>query len=340
MLKTRNHTIDIAKGIGIFLVVLGHNWIVSHNNREIFRIIFSFHMPLFLFLSGIFLNENITFREFAISRGHSLLKPYLTTLTALGLIKLFSDLLNNRNYLVNFLGYIEGVFYGTGRTIAWPPLWYLPHLFVVSCSTLLIIRLIASNKLKLLISVILLSTGVFLINPIDLPWSIDLLPISIAFFMTGYQCRTLIKAMEFNIVYLMLSLALFFLLHYFFNDTIDLNFRIYDSLIISTLQAMLGIYICLSLSSYLAHYVLAARILGYIGSGTLFILLFHAYIQDKSFGLLAKLLGESTLTAIFSLLIGVVVPLILWELSKRSYYFSALFLPKISISRASRISSV
>jgi fucose 4-O-acetylase-like acetyltransferase len=340
MLKTRNRTLDIAKGLGIFLVVLGHNWIVSHGNREIFRVIFSFHMPLFLFLSGIFLNESNTFNEFSISRGHSLLKPYFTTLTILGLIKLFSDLFNNKNFLSNFFIYAEGVLYGTGKTIAWPPLWYLPHLFVVSCTALLIIKLVASDKLKLLISVIFLSLGVFLVSPIDLPWGIDLLPISLAFFISGYLCRNLIKDMKFNTVYFIISAAFFFLLHYFFNDTIDLNLRIYDSLIISTLQAMLGIYLCVSVASYLAHYVLATKFFGYVGSGTLFILLFHAYFQDKSFSLLAKLVGESTLMAIFSLLAGVVVPLLLWECAKRSYYLSALLLPKISISRASHVRSV
>jgi fucose 4-O-acetylase-like acetyltransferase len=146
--------------------------------------------------------------------------------------------------------------------------------------------------------------------------------------------------MEFDTKYFILSAAVFMALHYFFNDTIDLNLRVYDSLIISTLQAILGIYICLSVACCMAHYELAKSVVSYIGSGTLFILLFHSYIQDKFFGVLAKFMGESTLTAIFSLMAGVLVPLMLWECSKRSYHFSALFLPKTSISRASRISGV
>ena len=38
----RNTTIDVAKGIGIILVVAGHNWSVLHPKGEVFRIIFSF----------------------------------------------------------------------------------------------------------------------------------------------------------------------------------------------------------------------------------------------------------------------------------------------------------
>ena len=40
--------IDAAKGIGIILVVLGHIWLIGPGQK----IINSFHMPLFFFLSG------------------------------------------------------------------------------------------------------------------------------------------------------------------------------------------------------------------------------------------------------------------------------------------------
>ena len=53
----RNKTIDIIKGIAIFLVVLGH--VIqfrflpeSFDENYLFRMIYSFHMPLFMFLSG------------------------------------------------------------------------------------------------------------------------------------------------------------------------------------------------------------------------------------------------------------------------------------------------
>jgi fucose 4-O-acetylase-like acetyltransferase len=49
----RNVLIDAAKGLGILLVVLGHA--VQKNtdyDNLIFRLIYSFHMPLFMFLSG------------------------------------------------------------------------------------------------------------------------------------------------------------------------------------------------------------------------------------------------------------------------------------------------
>ena len=55
MLKKRNIHIDLLKGFAIILVVLGHSiQFLSHNNFEnpLFKFIYAFHMPLFMFLSG------------------------------------------------------------------------------------------------------------------------------------------------------------------------------------------------------------------------------------------------------------------------------------------------
>ena len=52
----RNVLLDVLKGFAILLVVLGHsvqhNLPGSFNDNVIFRVIYSFHMPLFMFVSG------------------------------------------------------------------------------------------------------------------------------------------------------------------------------------------------------------------------------------------------------------------------------------------------
>jgi|APCry1669193181_1035450.scaffolds.fasta_scaffold45876_2 fucose 4-O-acetylase-like acetyltransferase len=53
--KFRDQSLDIAKGIAIILVVIGHaiqNRYVNFDELLGFRLIYSFHMPLFIFLSG------------------------------------------------------------------------------------------------------------------------------------------------------------------------------------------------------------------------------------------------------------------------------------------------
>lgn len=54
-MNKRNATIDVAKGLGILLVVLGHNALLDRERGEPFRVVFSFHMPLFFFLLFILL---------------------------------------------------------------------------------------------------------------------------------------------------------------------------------------------------------------------------------------------------------------------------------------------
>lgn len=51
----RDIQVDIAKGLGIFFVILGH--LISYD-APLFRWIFSFHMPLFFFLSGYVFKHN------------------------------------------------------------------------------------------------------------------------------------------------------------------------------------------------------------------------------------------------------------------------------------------
>lgn len=46
----RNQRIDVIRGMAIMLVVLGHSGV----SEPLFQWIYSFHMPLFFFVSGIF----------------------------------------------------------------------------------------------------------------------------------------------------------------------------------------------------------------------------------------------------------------------------------------------
>ena len=58
MIKKRDNLLDITKGLGIMLVVLGHTLQGYYNDFDhniIFRVIYSFHMPLFFFTSGAIL---------------------------------------------------------------------------------------------------------------------------------------------------------------------------------------------------------------------------------------------------------------------------------------------
>ena len=75
MTKQRLLYIDIAKGIGILLVALAHNDLAGYAPL-LYHWIYSFHMPLFFFLSGLFFKPEIGFIDLLRRRFDSLLKPY------------------------------------------------------------------------------------------------------------------------------------------------------------------------------------------------------------------------------------------------------------------------
>lgn len=73
--KKRITWVDTAKGIGVFLVVLGHLWYRSPH-EIINQMIYSFHMPMFFVLSGFLFDiNNKTKSEFIKRKAFNLLVP-------------------------------------------------------------------------------------------------------------------------------------------------------------------------------------------------------------------------------------------------------------------------
>lgn len=61
IVERRNQQLDIVKGFAIVLVVLGHAIQYTYrdfDNLFVFRLIYSFHMPLFMFVSGMLVQFN------------------------------------------------------------------------------------------------------------------------------------------------------------------------------------------------------------------------------------------------------------------------------------------
>lgn len=54
-MRHRVHWIDVLKGIGIFLVIMGH----TIKDTYVYNWIYSFHMPLFFSYQAFLLNKNL-----------------------------------------------------------------------------------------------------------------------------------------------------------------------------------------------------------------------------------------------------------------------------------------
>lgn len=110
--RDRVDAVDIAKGLGILLVYIGH----VPPSKFVVRFIYNFHMPLFFFLTGLFLDEKkYNFKEFVLSRCKTLMIPFVTFI-------LFAILLH---YIPEF-----DLLHPSMGNIGGAALWFLPVLFV------------------------------------------------------------------------------------------------------------------------------------------------------------------------------------------------------------------
>lgn len=73
--------IDIARGIAMLCIVLGHL-----DNSQINRVVFTFHVPIFFFITGYFVNSKIKITDYIKGKARALLIPYLCTCIVLILL--------------------------------------------------------------------------------------------------------------------------------------------------------------------------------------------------------------------------------------------------------------
>lgn len=329
--------VDVARGLSILLVVLGHNWIVLHDTGELYRIIYSFHIPLFLLLSGVFFNSATSFRRAAWTRMDTLLKPYFVTLLAVTI---------QQSWLVGkttpFPELLSAILYGNARIPIWIPLWFLPHLFLLCLFAWLYLAFFQLEKRPPAIQAALLlatlAAGVLMLRwfwPLPLPgfplrglpFSADLLLVSVFYFLLGYLLRERIKQPAANYGWTLLALAAFLGLHILTEYSMDLNLRRYDNLVVSTLQALAGIFIVLSLSRMLARSPSLSRLFGYLGRNSLIILIFHNPIQRGLFSLLGDALESKFGAALLAFAGAVLACLLIAEIIKRIPFLRVLYLP-------------
>src|SRR5262245_21386184 len=90
-MESRLRHIDVAKGIGMLLVVFGHSPPLLADRSTLFEVVFSFHVPLFFFLSGVFFKPERPFSEVVRTRAAALLRPFYFTLLVLSIDDLLID---------------------------------------------------------------------------------------------------------------------------------------------------------------------------------------------------------------------------------------------------------
>lgn len=180
--------IDIARAFAIILIVFGHA--ISHSDHvgNLYKFIYSFHVALFFFISGILtINIESNFGEYLKKKFIRIMIPYFiwATLFLIPFI-LFTDgneIFNlNSNNGLNVM--LLKIIYGNGNNDALnqnTPLWFLPTLFCMSIINYFIIKInekinnrISNKNVDIIIYILLVVIG-FMSTKIKfyLPWGIN-----------------------------------------------------------------------------------------------------------------------------------------------------------------------
>lgn len=196
--ERRLHYVDVAKGIGIYLIVLGHAFV-----GFVSQVIYVFHVPAFFFLSG-FVYRKKTARVFWREKLMRLYVPYL--IFALLSILLFSVL---GEFMASRLGLelesnslwesLAGMLYGNPRTglMRWNrPLWFV--LCLISVYLLAGFTEIAAarfGKAARFLAMALGFGGGWLfsepLHGIALPFCLEHALLGLVYFELGVLCRNL-----------------------------------------------------------------------------------------------------------------------------------------------------
>lgn len=179
-MKKYYNELTLLKGIGIILVILGHSFsftgfdLLSNNfNKYIHNIIYSFHMPLFFFISGLlsYSLKKYSIKVFYLSKIKRLLVPYIF-INLIDIIPrhLFNNLVNNKS------NSLERVILYSGATT-----WFIYTMFVLFLIFPIFDKYFFKKDKYYLVGVIL-----FLVNYFKLGTEIELFTINKLIYMSFY----------------------------------------------------------------------------------------------------------------------------------------------------------
>lgn len=270
-MERRISCIDIAKGIGILLVYIGHCDL--DYKSSLFLWIYSFHMPLFFFISGSLFTppncencKNNVYKPiylYIARKSVSLLFPYLFFSILYTILYLICSNMPISNWLL----------FGWGKN----PLWFIPILFFIEC-----LHAFLCSKNRLLI---ILSSSVLLVlflykveTNAWLPYCISEIPWFYICFATGFLLKRPVQTMRPNAIATIVIFTLHIVFLFYIIIPYNSNYRQQDndflSYVFRILIGLLGTIGILSLSK-LCDSIQSTAWLKWIGKNTLVILCTH-----------------------------------------------------------------
>lgn len=330
-MKKRITWIDIVKGIGIILVVMGHS-----DNYFAQKYFFWFHMPLFFIISGYLFRPMKSNFQLIKKRTFQLLIPYLSFGILLSLI-----LFLNGFSLISFIKDIIKLFYG-GQILQgyFAVFWFVTCLFLTQVIFSTLLHYVKKTQIQIAIIVLsyLLAQiigKVSVFKDLAFPWNFDVMFLAIVYYAIGYYSKNYLTHIIQKTITLFASFVLTILLIYL-NSKLDINFRldmkysVYEPMFLDILIPLVFTIFIFSVSYQISEikilFIKHKNIFEYIGAESLTIMYLHFPIK-----LILK--GIGMYNSYSFVILGIMIPFLVSILLFNKYRCSRfLFLGVISKS--------
>ncbi|MDW7696025.1 acyltransferase (plasmid) [Flammeovirgaceae bacterium SG7u.111] len=328
--KQRLGWIDYARGIAIILVVYKHAVVgflsskveIHHFLFDFQEMIYNLRMPLFFMLSGVFIERSLQrrgFSEFLKYKANSIIYPFFVWGIIQVLIQIVASNYTNSQKELSDILYL---FYYP-RLI--DPFWFLYTLFAVVMAYAVLKSFVGMNKITLFalslglyFSSFYIKTDLFCINDI-LFYSVFLVTgILLSKLLLDEKSEGLLTSPKLLLILLPIVLAgqWYWYTHHkglvWFTDLTGIDRFLF--LPIAIVGAMLVLHI-----SFLLDKKNTLPWLRRIGSYSLYIYVMHLIVTGTSRAILLKVFGESvaTYSAIAVIILGVLVPILLYKITEK-----------------------
>ena len=181
--------VDVARGIAMICIVLGHLGI-----WEINRVVFTFHVPIFYLITGYFFKPEDSWGSFLKKKTRTLLLPYTTTSLLIAVLAVIINMIFHGTESGKlFLRWIAAALYGAGgmtpRLIDVDPigaLWFLLATFWGCLFLRIAVGMPAWGRIPFVMAVFLAG---YLTRMIWYPFSIQAGGTALLFMYIGYMFR-------------------------------------------------------------------------------------------------------------------------------------------------------
>ena len=271
--------IDVFKGCGMILIVLGH----TLRSGLIHNIVYYIHVPAFFFVSGITIKDKPINKTDATLLFKRLMIPYyFFGVISIAVYAILGKIAADGLEMTTTSGICRNIFdllYGSSGLSFNGPLWFLPALFLTKVLYQLFYTLVRGNKKILFVLSIVGCILGFLYTDaglIGLPFSFELVLKLFPFFIAGQMCKSLLisnqkKSLNCSIGAVVI-LPIVFIFAAFAPEINYTNNLIPNQIVFYLIAALgcVGLY-CLSIS------IQKIRWIGFIGRKTLSILVMHKF---------------------------------------------------------------